>query len=135
MFCPNCGNQINDGAGFCPECGAKMQPAGGNTSPAMNNRQSSAQDGNVPGKGKATASLVLGIITVVFWFTGTFTIVGLILGIIGIAMASMSKKDGFEGGMRTAGFVLSLIGTIGCAIIFAACVACVGALGSLGSLS
>ncbi|MCD8004693.1 MAG: hypothetical protein LUE91_03440 [Oscillospiraceae bacterium] len=58
----------------------------------------------VPGKGATTASLVLGILSVVF--------VSLIMGIIGLVLASNSKKAGFEGGTRTAGFVLSLIGII-----------------------
>ncbi len=27
MFCPNCGNQINDGARFCPFCGVSASEA------------------------------------------------------------------------------------------------------------
>lgn len=79
----------------------------------------------VPGKGKATASLVLGIIGVVLWFTGYGAIISLVLGIIGIVFASQSKKEGFTGGLRTAGFVLSLISLIVGALVFA-CVACIG---------
>ncbi len=88
---------------------------------------------NIPGKGKAIASMVLGIIAVVFWFFGAGSAVSVILGIIGLSLASSAKKDGFEGGMRTAGFVLSLIGLIGGAIAFVACVACVGALSVTGA--
>ncbi|MCH5332783.1 MAG: hypothetical protein J1D89_02390 [Agathobacter sp.] len=87
----------------------------------------------IPGKGQATASLVLGIISVVFWFFGLSSIISLILGIIGLVLASMSKKCGFEGGIRTAGFVLSLIGTIGGAIIFVTCVLCIGCIGAAGA--
>lgn len=87
---------------------------------------------NVPGKGAAVASLVLGIIAVVLWFFGYSAIVSVILGIIGLVCAGNSKKAGFTGGLRTAGFVLSLIGLIGGAVAFIACVACVGAIGSLG---
>ena len=87
---------------------------------------------NEPGKGAAIASLVLGIIAVVFWFFGASSIVSIICGIIGLILASNSKKQGFNGGIRTAGFVLSLIGLIGGALIFIACVACVGALGTMG---
>lgn len=27
MFCPNCGNQVPDGAGFCGSCGSKIEAA------------------------------------------------------------------------------------------------------------
>ncbi|MCD8332225.1 MAG: hypothetical protein LUB63_06875, partial [Oscillospiraceae bacterium] len=58
----------------------------------------------VPGRGAATASLVLGILSIVF--------ASFVMGIIGLVLAAHSKKAGFTGGVRTAGFVLSLIGLI-----------------------
>ena len=82
------------------------------------------ENNNIPGKGAATASLVLG---------GYSALVSVILGIVGLILAGNAKKAGFNGGIRTAGFVLSLIGLIGGAIFFVACVACVGALGSAGA--
>lgn len=88
------------------------------------------ENNNVPGKGAATASLVLGIISVVLWFFGYSALVSVILGIVGLILAGNAKKAGFNGGIRTAGFVLSLIGLIGGAIFFVACVACVGAIGA-----
>ena len=91
------------------------------------------ENNNIPGKGAATASLVLGIISVVLWFFGYSALVSVILGIVGLILAGNAKKAGFNGGIRTAGFVLSLIGLIGGAIVFVACVACVGALGSAGA--
>lgn len=42
---------------------------------------------------------------------------------------------GYSGGMQTAGFVCSLIGLIGSALVFVACVACVGAIGTAGLLN
>lgn len=89
---------------------------------------------NVPGKGAAVASLVLGIIAVVLWFFGYTSIVSVILGIVGLICAGNAKKAGFMGGLRTAGFVLSLIGLIGGGIAFVACVACAGAIGAAGML-
>ena len=77
--------------------------------------------------------MVLGIIAVVLWFFGYSAIVSVVLGVIGLVLAGSAKKAGFEGGIRTAGFVLSLIGLIGGAVCFIACVACVGTLGSLGA--
>ena len=87
---------------------------------------------NVPGKGLATGSLVCGIIAVVCWFFGYSAIVSVISGIIGLVLAGKSKKEGFDGGIRTAGFVLSIIGLIGGALVFIACVACVGSLAAIG---
>lgn len=64
------------------------------------------------------------------WFFGYSALVSVILGIVGLILAGNAKKAGFNGGIRTAGFVLSLIGLIGGAIFFVACVACVGAIGA-----
>lgn len=47
---------------------------------------------NVPGKGAAVASLVLGIIAVVLWFFGYTSIVSVILGIVGLVCAGNAKK-------------------------------------------
>lgn len=90
-------------------------------------------NGDVPGKGAATASMVLGIIAVVLWFFGYSSIISVILGIIGLILAGNAKKAGYNGGIRTAGFVLSLIGLIGGALFFVACIACVGVLGAAGA--
>lgn len=89
---------------------------------------------NEPGKGAAIASMVLGIISIVTWFFGMGALLGLITGVIGLVCASSAKKAGFVNGMRTAGFVCSLIGVIGSALVFVACVACVGVLGTAGAL-
>lgn len=94
--------------------------------------QSQGSGDQQPGHGAAVASLVLGIIAVALWFFGYSAIVSVILGIIGLVCAGNAKKAGFTGGLRTAGFVLSLVGLIGGAIAFVACVACVGALGTAG---
>lgn len=84
-------------------------------------------NGKVPGKGMAVASLVLGIIAIVLWWFSWSAIASIVLGVVGLVLAGQSKKAGFSGGMRTAGFVLSLIGLIGGAIAtitWIACVAC-----------
>lgn len=90
---------------------------------------------NVPGKGAAIGSLVCGIVSIVFWFFGVTSLLSLILGIVGLILANSSKKAGYNEGLRTAGFVVSLIGTIFGALIFVSCVACVGCLGTAGGLS
>ena len=88
---------------------------------------------NIPGKGAATASMVLGIIAVALWFFGYSALVSVILGIVGLILSGNAKKAGFTGGMQTAGFVLSLIGLVGGAIFFVACIACAGVIGSAGA--
>lgn len=93
----------------------------------------SEQQNQAPGHGKAVASLVLGIVGIVFWFFGYSAILSIILGVIGIFLAASAKSDGNTEGIRTAGFVLSLITLIGGAIAFLACVACIGGLAALGS--
>lgn len=97
------------------------------------NNFNSTPDGNVPGKSVATASMVLGIVSVVLWFFGYSSILSVLLGIVGLVLAARAKKEGFYGSLRTAGFVLSLVGLIGGAIFFIACVACVGALSLYGA--
>ncbi len=81
--------------------------------------------------GKGTASLVLGIISVVFIFTGTFALIGMILAIVGLVLGIQGKKENPEDGKAKAGVVLSIIGLVLCALSFIACVACVGAIASL----
>lgn len=98
-----------------------------------NNANVPQQSGNEPGKGAAIGSLVCGIVAVVLWFFGVTAVASVVLGIVGIVLAANAKKAGFQGGLRTAGFVLSLIGLIFGGVIFIACVACTG--GGLACLS
>ncbi len=61
------------------------------------------------------APLVLGILSLVFIFI--FQPVGLILGIVGVVLANKAKIAAPDDMMAKAGFVMSLIGLIICAII------------------
>lgn len=100
--------------------------------PETNNYTPPTPPNDPPGKSNATASLVLGIIAVVLWFFGYSAIISVILGIVGLIQASKAKELGYEDTTRTAGFILSLIGLIGGALAFVACVACVGLFASTG---
>ena len=62
------------------------------------------------GKTEAVTSLVLGIVALCFCVGGG--LVALALGITGLVFASMAKKKGYQDGMRTAGFVTSLLAVI-----------------------
>ena len=91
---------------------------------------------NVPGKGAATGALVLGIVGLVIalFINGP---VGLVAGIVGLVMASKAKKEGFSGGIQTAGFVLSILAVVFGALGLVACIACTAAgigLGLMGAM-
>lgn len=63
-----------------------------------------------PASGLATASMILGIISIPLGLF--FSIGGIICAIIGLVLASMAKKRGNQSGVRTAGFICSIIGLI-----------------------
>ena len=139
MFCSHCGAQIADGSQFCPNCGKTMTQGSGadgaqNGAPIDFTQNYSADPmagvNNEEGKPLAIASLVLGIIAVVCCFTGIGSIVAIICGIIGIVLAGKSKNRGYFGGMRTAGFVLSIIGLVLGVLIFILVIAAMVIAGS-----
>ncbi len=82
-----------------------------------------------PGSGLATASMICGIFSLVFFCTGPFAIVGVILGIAAVITASCAKKKGFVGGMAAAGLATGIVGIILSALVFISCIACIRALG------
>ena len=89
-----------------------------------------------PGKGVATASMVCGIISLVTFWMSWGALLGVALGIVAVVLSVNAKKQGFIGGMATAGLVMGIIGAILSGVIFIACTACVciagTALGELG---
>lgn len=82
-------------------------------------------------EGKATASLVLGIISLVFIFFNVYALIGLILAIIGLVLGMQVKKEQPESTNAKVGVVLCIIGIALCGITFVSCVLCIGALSSL----
>ena len=81
---------------------------------------------------KATASLVLGIVSLVFIFCKMDAFVGIILAIIGLVLGIQVQKESPDKGMANAGVILCIIGLALCALSFIACALCVG--GALSSL-
>jgi len=68
-----------------------------------------------PSSGKATASLVLGIISLVFFWMSFFAVVSVICSIIGIVLGNSARKElrPEQGqGKATAGLVCSIIGLV-----------------------
>lgn len=83
-----------------------------NPNPYAQPMRSAAPAGGVPGQGASVASLVCGILSIVFcWCYG---IVGLILGIVALVMYNGAKNQtgGMPNGMAKAGFICGLIGSI-----------------------
>ncbi len=74
------------------------------------------------------ASLILGIISVVIaLFISGFGWIAALLGIVGIILGAMARKNGKDG-VATAGLVLSIIGVVLGLLLYIACVACIGGL-------
>jgi len=123
MFCSGCGASLAGVNGrFCPNCGVQRA-----TQFSPYNPHGPHRPGRMPqSPGKATASLVLGIIGLIAWFLPIIgfpiTIVGLVLGVKG--MESI-KRD-----RAVAGVVLCIIGLVA-TIINSAMGAILGALGIL----
>lgn len=114
MICPRCGRDNAPGVAFCAGCGAPLANAGmANPGYVGGFRPMNAP---VPGKGLGIASMVLGIISLVFfcvfWFSIPCAIVGAALG-----GAAKSKAAGAPNGMATAGIACSCI-ALGLAIFF-----------------
>lgn len=86
---------------------------------------------NERGKNAAVTSMVLGIVAVVLWFFSFAAVVSVVLGIIGLVYANKAKTEGFRGGFYTAGFVLSLIGLIGGAIVVIVSIIAIGLISSV----
>ena len=90
------------------------------------------------GKGLAAASLVCGIVSLVFAFFGLWALIGIILSIVGMVLAVIAKKQipaGQPTGMATGGLVCSIIALVLSTILFLTCAVCVGGLAALGALS
>ncbi len=112
MYCKNCGIKLREGAKFCNECGTKVDSV--TTNKKENNVSTTTTENKTSGvtvtpinKSKATASLVLGILSFVLGVLFIpLPIVGLILGI--------TQKD--KCGEKTAGIILNAI-ALGLSII------------------
>lgn len=72
--------------------------------------------------GKAIGSLVCGIISVTcFLGLSIYTnVIGLILGIIAIALGNRARRA-YPSGIATAGFICGIVGTVLCSLITASC--------------
>lgn len=75
----------------------------------------------INGNGKAVASLVLGIISIVC-VTGFFytSLIGVVTGILAIIFGNKARREA-KSGIATAGFVFGIVGLSMCALLFVSC--------------
>ena len=79
-----------------------------------------------PGKGKAIASLVLGILSLVFMWFGYGALVAIVMAVVGIVLGISARKEMPQGtaGIATAGMVCSIVALALAVVIFVSCVLC-----------
>lgn len=87
--------------------------------------------------GKATGSLVLGIISSIiliigFGFPGASHFVGVVLSIIGLVLGIQAKKEDPDNGQAKAGVIINIIGLVLNALVFISCALCIGSFACLG---
>ena len=134
-FCSNCGKEVDEKAVVCVKCGVALVP------------DYNLVKENKPKKGKGIASMILGIVAIIYTFSAFSALslditellsefdevynsafnfgyaIGLVIiqlscAITGICLAC-SERSKTKNGFNTAGFWLSLISIILCAILFA----------------
>lgn len=72
----------------------------------------------------AAVSLVLGMVSIIFAFIPLFGVwVGGIIGIVGIILGALGRRDPAKRGMATYGLVCSAIGTVLGPVLFVAYIA------------
>ncbi|MCR5809385.1 MAG: hypothetical protein K6G56_07465 [Clostridiales bacterium] len=76
---------------------------------------------------------MLGVLSLICALFGYSSILGLVLGIVGVALGAKARKEA-QTGIATAGFVCSLLGLIFCAIGLVCVIACAGAAGILSRM-
>ena len=91
MFCSKCGNKVRNTDKFCPKCGNNLKTE------STSEKETVVEEVNSNYKGLATASMVIGIVSIVCSFLAykilVIPIVGLIFGIV----ATVKKAKNFSG--------------------------------------
>ena len=90
MYCINCGNKLKENSNYCTSCGNKLN---------INKKEDT---------GFKTASIILGILSIIASITIIFLTYGFIMSIVGFILAIISLKKS----KNTLGIVLNIIGFI-----------------------
>ncbi len=126
MICKYCGSNIPEGSAFCINCGAKAETNVQSTFAPNNNTnnqsfstnysqpntQNNAPNNNINNSQKkptsplSIASLVLGILSIISLCEGIWA---LLMGIVAIVLACIDKT---RSGIRTAGLITGIVGTV-----------------------
>lgn len=105
MFCNKCGLKTNGNEKFCVGCGSPInQQVNNNVAYSYNNQMNNA---NNPKQGKSIASLVLGIISIIFSFP--LSIIILPISIVGLILGIVDKN---KNGKSVAGIILNSISIV-----------------------
>ncbi len=96
MYCQSCGTKINEGENYCYNCGKPVNEVKVINEPSTTNKN----------EGTRTASIVLGILSLVGTFIAIFAPIALILSIIGLVLAIKANKVY----KNPAGIILNAIG-------------------------
>ena len=106
MICPFCQNSIQDGIAFCPQCGKQLT-----VTPAF-------PAANLPKKGLGIASMVLGIVSLVFICLSLFVLpVAIVAIVLGFIASNAAKEVGKTNSFATAGLVCAWI-SVGLNLLF-----------------
>lgn len=138
-YCNNCGTQVSENAKFCENCGSTVNSYQYYSGQPQYNYQYPPQQYSyyprpkTPGKGQGIASMVLGIIGLVYAFLFFIAVVesgGDIadmaavvfimspLSIMAICFANAAANNGYICGISNAGRITGIIGLIGYIISF-----------------
>jgi type IV pilus assembly protein PilA len=104
MFCNHCGNQLPDNSTYCNNCGANLQTTVPNVPYPVVPPPGTLAGENVPTDGKATASLILGILSV--------TVLSILAGIPAVILGHMSRSNIKKSMGKLKGEGLALAGLI-----------------------
>lgn len=118
MFCKYCGTDNGENARFCKQCGKSMteespqQAQSGFQTQQEFQVQTKPQPKNTykgvsPGDSDATASMILGIISIVMCSS---SILGIICGALAVVIAGKAKQQGSQSGNVQAGTICGVIG-------------------------
>ena len=150
--CYSCGSQMPDEAVACSVCGAPLQadqmpqqpyqqqdfqqPYAQQPYQQMGYQQPYQQQmyaGNNAPNGKAIASLVLGIMSILT----SSVFIGFVLGIVGCVLGVKARNEIPEGapgrGLATGGLVCSIVGAVLGGILVLSCV-CIGGIGGCAAI-
>ena len=81
------------------------------------------------------ASLILGILSLIFAFIPVVNFIGIFTSLIGIVLGALGRKNPEGKGTATAGLVCSIIALVLCGFIYIACAGVLGAAGAAAAAS